>query len=219
MKNQEHVWNEIAKQWFHFRQRPFKDLDSILNKAAAWKSGKILDIGCGSCRNLLPFAKAGFHCSGIDFSKEMLKFAKQFADENKFKVELKQARAEKLPFKDNSFDYALSIATLHHLNKEEQIQALQEMFRVLKKDGKAIITVWNKLQWRFIFKKKELLIPWNVQGKTYKRYYYMFNFKELKNLLKKTGFKILKTPGMFGRNISFVVKKTMETPEIVRRNF
>jgi len=207
MEEQQKVWDEIAKQWFHFRQKPFKDLDKILNNATSWKNGKILDIGCGNCRNLLPFAKAGFQCYGIDFSKEMLKYAKQFADENKFKVQLKQANAENIPFKDTSFNYALSIATLHHLNKGQQIRALQEMLRVLKKGGKAIITVWNKLQPKFIFKKRELMIPWHMQGKVYQRYYYIFNFWELRKLLKNIGFKIIYSGPILGKNIVFIVEK------------
>jgi len=208
MENQEKVWDAIANQWQNFRQRPFSDLAGILNSTSAkWKPGKIIDIGCGNCRNLLEFAKKGFDCYGVDFSSEMLKQAAIFAKKNNFKVKLNLSKAQKLPFKDNSFDYALSIAVLHHLNKNDQIMALQEIKRILKNNGKAIITVWNKWQWKFLFKKKELMIPWHIKEKVYWRYYYMLNYFEMKNMLKKTGFRIIYSNGIFGKNLAFVVEK------------
>lgn len=208
--NQQETWNAIAEQWFHFRQRPFRDLDIILeNSAESWKKGKILDIGCGNARNLLVFANHGFECFGMDFSGEMLKRAEEFAKKKVFNVKLIKAWAEKLPYGDNFFDYALSIAVLHHLNKAEQAEALNEMRRVLKNGGKAIITVWNKFSpkfWKYLL-KKEILIPWHVKGKVYQRYYYMFNFFELRSLLRKAGFKILYSSPIFNKNLIFIVEK------------
>ena len=206
MENQQKVWNAVAKQWYHFRQKSWSDVGKVLNLASIkWKKGKILDIGCGNCRNLLPFAEHNFECYGIDFSEEMLKHAKEFVKNHKIKADLKQAGAEKLPFKENSFDYAISIAVLHHLNKKQQLQALQEMKRVLKNRGKAIITVWNKWQGRFLFKKKEIFVPWHITEKVYQRYYYLFTYFELKKLLKKSCFKILYSKP-FGKNLIFVVE-------------
>ena len=145
---------------------------------------KILEVGCGNCRNLLPFAKAGFDCYGIDFSKEMLKHAKVFCKKHNINVKLKQADATKLPFNNETFDYVLFVAVLHHLNPDKQEKALQEIKRVLKPNGMALITVWNKRRLFGLFKPKQLYIPWHIDGKTYYRYYYLFNFFELKKLLE-----------------------------------
>jgi ubiquinone/menaquinone biosynthesis C-methylase UbiE len=206
--NQQKVWDAIAVQWNNFRQKPFSDVDKILSSLSAiWKKGKIVDIGCGNARNLLIFANKGFKAYGMDFSGEMLKHAKAFAKKNVFNLKLMKARAEKLPYKNNFFDYALSIAVLHHLDKVGQVRSLNEMKRVLKKNGKAVITVWNKWQLRFLFSKKELTVPWHIQGKVYQRYYYMFNYFELKSLLKKLGFKILYSGSIFNKNLIFIVEK------------
>ena len=203
--NQQQVWNALAGQWYLFRKRPWPDVEKVIQMLAKWKPGKILDIGCGNCRNLLPFA--GFRCYGIDFSDEMLKQATKFCKQNGIKVTLKHAEASKLPFTSQSFDYCLSIALLHHLEAEKQKAALFEMFRVLKPRGKALITVWNKLQPRFIFKPKDLYIPWKVNGKSYKRYYHLFTYWELKKLLKECCLEILYNSGIFGRNLIFVAQK------------
>jgi ubiquinone/menaquinone biosynthesis C-methylase UbiE len=206
--NQQETWNAIAEQWFHFRQKPFHELRGILENAAnSWKPGKILDIGTGNARNLLAFANNGFECHGMDFSGEMIKYAKKFSEKKSFKANLIKAWAEKLPYKNNFFDYCLNISVIHHLKKKEQIESLKEMNRVMKPGAKAIITAWNKWQSKFIFKNKETEIPWNVGGKILPRYYYLFNYFELKSLLKSAGFKIIHSEGMFKRLLIFVVEK------------
>lgn len=207
-KNQEKVWDAIAEQWFHFRQKPFPDIDNLLKKLVnEWKKGKILDIGCGNCRNLIYFSKAGFDCYGIDFSKEMLKYAKIYLKKYNFKVKLKKANALNLPFKKESFDYILNIAVLHHIKgKEEREKAINEMYRVMKKDGEALISVWNKLSWKWLFKPKEIYLGWKIKDKVYLRYYYLFWPWEIKKLLKRHGFKI-RYSNFFGKNIIILVKK------------
>ena len=209
MNQQQKVWDSLAKIWKGYRTSPWKDVQRFLNYLSEQSAGRILEIGCGNGRNLLQFAKVGFDCYGIDFSKEMLRYAEEFSRKNKVNLKLKQARAENLPFKDNYFDYVLSIAVLHHLNKEEQGKAVREMFRVLKKEGKAVVSVWNKFNpkfWRFLL-KKETLVPWKVDKDIFSRYYYFFSYFELKKLLKKSGFKIIKASSAFGRNIVFEIIK------------
>lgn len=200
-KNQEKVWDVIAEQWYHFRHQQFRDVAKELKKIAKLKKGKVLEIGCGNCRNLKTFANAGFNCYGIDFSKEMLRYAKEYCKKYKFKVKLKKARAEKLPFKANSFNYILNIATLHHLKKNEQKKSVKEIWRALKPKGLALIAVWNIKK----SKAKEKCIPWRVKGETYWRYYYIFTMPELKNLFKKHRFKILRQKT--GKNLIIVVRK------------
>lgn len=214
-QNQEKVWDAIAEQWFHFRQRPPHDVQIWLNiLVRKWKKGKLLELGCGACRNLLIFANAGFDCYGIDFSNKMLKQAERYCRKYKFKVKLKRARANKLPFKNNSFDYVLYIGVLHHLNKKERLESLKEIKRVLKKDGEAYISVWNKLIPRFFFKPKDYYVPWHVMGKVYWRYYHLFTYWELKNLINKAGFHILNSSGLFGNNLCFLIRNSKENSKI-----
>jgi len=206
---QQQVWNALARQWSSHRQKPWKDVENLMSLLLKSKPGRILDIGCGNGRNLLPFAMAGFDCYGIDFSEEMLKSAEQFAEENKINLKLKYGRAQLIPFPTKSLDYALSIAVLHHLKKEDHLRALHEMFRVLKDNGKAVITVWNHLNPKF-FKfilKKQTFVPWKLNDQTYWRYYYFFSFWELRRLIRKAGFRILKSSSPFARNLIFVLEK------------
>ena len=62
--NQKTVWNSIAGSWSNYRNKPTKD---VCDFAAHLKGKKrVLDIGCGNARNLLPFNKHKIY--GIDFS-------------------------------------------------------------------------------------------------------------------------------------------------------
>ena len=197
MESQQQVWNMIAESWTHFRNKPLKELENL-----DWKKGKILDLGCGNCRNLLAFKN--LDCYGIDFSENMLIEARKFTKKHSFKVKLKQASIEKIPFDNTYFDYVLAVAVLHHLKNPET--SVKEIYRVLKPGGEAFITVWNKLQIRFLFKKKELPIPWKQKDKILYRYYNFVGYFQLRRMLKKNDFNILKS-SFFGRNISFLVKK------------
>ena len=205
--SQEQVWNIIAEQWSNFRQRPSRDIDLKLKYLAEkWKPGRILDIGCGNCRNLLPFCFRYFKCYGIDFSENMLEQAEKYCEKHKMRVALKKSDASDLSFPNNSFDYVLCLSMLHNMEKGKREKTIKEIKRILKNNGEALISVWNKMQGRFLLKKKELKIPWRIKGKTYERYYYLFTPIELKNLFRKYGFKILKC-NFFGRNINLLVKK------------
>ncbi|MEM4240227.1 MAG: class I SAM-dependent methyltransferase [Candidatus Woesearchaeota archaeon] len=192
-------WDKIAKEWDRMRQKP---VEFAIKLASTWKPGKILDIGTGNARNLKPFLEKCFDCTGIDSSKELIKIAKQRTPDAK----LLYASAVKLPFPDKSFDYVICLAVLHHLKPKDHEKALKEIQRVLKPGGKAGIAVWNKLQSRFIFGKKEQVVPWKLPNKIIGRYYYFFTCWELRKLLKKQGF-IIKKGNILGKNIEFIVQK------------
>ncbi len=201
---QEEIWDKLAEQWNIFRPIPQPVIYSFLDKYTK-NAGRIVDLGCGNARNLIPFKN--FICYGVDFSKKMLEKAKLTSEKYNLDLKLYKADLTELPFKDNSFDYALMLASLHHLEtKESRIKSLEELHRILKKDGIALITVWNKWQLKFLFIKKNTYIPWKIKDKIYYRYYHLFNYFELKSLLKKLNFKILESRIDKG-NIIFIVKK------------
>lgn len=207
-ESQQEVWDAIAKSWYSFRQKPHPQIISVLKRVSdEWKPGKILEIGCGNCRNLIPFEYNDFDCYGVDFSEEMLKYAMEYGKKHKLRIKLKQAHATSLPFEKDYFDYVLCISVLHNLKDDERLKALREIKRVLKPNGKAIIVVWNKLQfkWGLLFKKKDVFIPWHIGNQVHERYYHLFTAGELKKVLKREEFKILQY-NIFGKNLIFVVQ-------------
>lgn len=97
---------------------------------------KLLDIGCGWEAKLLKSIENYIDYGvGIDFKPPKLKTKKLETIESVLEKEL--------PFENESFDVVTMLAVLEHLSYPEDI--LKEIYRVLKKDGRLIITVPSKI--------------------------------------------------------------------------
>jgi tRNA (uracil-5-)-methyltransferase TRM9 len=215
------VFDEIAESWYRVRHWPLlrDELDAL---AARWQSGKLLNIGCGHGPDFLSFGQ-GFELCGMDSSRAMLKQARRYSTKFRFYVNLVDSDALFLPFPDNTFDWAISVATYHHIKGgEEREKAFVELKRVLKPEGEAFLTVWNHGQPRFWFKSKEQQVPWRLKERTVYRYYHLFSYGELRKLLVKTDWEIISmlpeksyhfAIRNFSRNICVLIRKG-STPEV-----
>lgn len=103
-------------------------------EALSGLSGKVLEIGVGSGRNLR-YYPVGCSVIGIDGSKGMLEKSREKAKAMK-NVNLLLMDAECLEFSDRSFDYV--IATFVLCTIPDPVKALKEMRRVLKPSGELI---------------------------------------------------------------------------------
>lgn len=97
---------------------------------------KILDVGCGKGFLLYEFTQAvpGVEVVGLDISEYAIENAKE-----EVKPFIHLGNAISLPFEDNSFDFIVSITTLHNLYNYELKQAVKEIQRVGKGSNKHII--------------------------------------------------------------------------------
>ena len=209
------VFDQIAPGWYNFRHWSIfrSELEEM---ARRWQKGRLLNLGCAHGPDFLPF-QSRFELYGADFSPEMLRFAHRYSQKFKFSVSLTLAEVSHLPYGDESFDWAISVATYHHIaEKEPRLAALSELRRVLKPGGEAFITVWNHGQPRFWFHRSEVAVPWRTKNKTLYRYYYLFSYPELEKLARQAGFQVLKSfpesayrfpLKLFSRNICLLVKK------------
>ena len=209
------IFDQIAPSWYNFRHWSIfrSELEMLVRW---WQKGSLLNIGCAHGPDFLPF-KQNFALYGVDFSSQMLRFARKYSQKFDFIVNLSVADVSHLPFSDGVFDWAISVATYHHIKgRKERQAALNELRRVLKPGGEAFITVWNRWQPRFWFSGKEAAVPWRTKGKTLYRYYYLFSYPELERLVKKAGFQVLKSfpessnhfpLKFFSRNICLLIKK------------
>ncbi len=215
MTTNREVFDQIAESWYRVRHWPLlkEDLDVL---AARWQNGKLLNVGCAHGPDFLSFSE-GFELWGVDSSAAMLRQGIRYSSKLKLYVNLAAADALSLPFGDDAFDWAISVATYHHIKGEdEREKAFVELKRVLKPEGEAFLTVWNHGQPRFWFKSKEQQVPWRLNEKTLYRYYHLFSYGELRKLLVKTGWEIIAmSPEKsyrfplrdFSRNICVLVKK------------
>ncbi len=108
--------------------------------------GSLVDLGCGTGRLLVPFAKRGYQVLGVDLSGEMLKVAREKAGAASLPITLIQANLVELDcIGDNIFDYAACMfSTLGMISgPENRRRALVHMFRILKHGGKFVLHVHN----------------------------------------------------------------------------
>ena len=103
---------------------------------------KILDVGCGSGEQVIPFAKETKNKSeiiGIDVSKKLLNLAKKEAEEKGVKIKLLRHDANNnLPFDDEYFDAVTCCFTIYHIKK--RLNLINEFYRTLKPGGRLLIT-------------------------------------------------------------------------------
>lgn len=192
---QEKVWDAIAKKWSEFRN---KSVDEVM-KFLDGKSGKVLDLGCGSGRNFIESDNLKFY--GIDFSGNLLEIAKK-----KNYVELKKGTTDKIFYEDEFFDWVVFVRVLHCVDTEEKRRkSLREVYRVLKDGGEAVISTIGPQNQRVKNKPKEGVLPWTVGKEKYERYNYIYDKEELEVQLKDAGFEIIAVEE--NKNIIAIVRK------------
>jgi SAM-dependent methyltransferase len=102
---------------------------------------RVLDVGCGTGALAGWVQRAGYEVTGVDASVGMLAQARDSGVGAVY-----AAYATALPFPDNSFDLALSVATMHHLETEERVAGtIAEMGRVVRGGGHVLIWDHNPL--------------------------------------------------------------------------
>lgn len=180
----------IVKRRFRLTEK-YLDLDGL----------NILDFGCGNGAQTVHFAAAGANVTAIDIDESDLDVLKQYISDNSISnIEPYIYDGIILPFNNEQFDAVVSYEVLEHVDDESR--ALSEIYRVLRKSGKLVISVPNKW-WIFETHGANLpLLPWNripffswlpkwihnryAKARIYRR-------RDILNLLKKHQFAILDT--------------------------
>lgn len=141
------------------------------------KKFKILDLGCGNGVNLNFFNQFGYDCYGIDISKKCINSLKKV-----YKNKVKLNSFEDIDFKDNFFDAVFSHSSLYYGEKKNFKNGIQEVTRVLKKNG--ILRLYTKSKNDFLYKKykKDTIKTKNPWEKNL--YLTFFSKAELEKILK-----------------------------------
>jgi len=150
------------------------------------KRDVVLDYGCGNGQHTLKIAKKCKKITGFDFDDESVELAIIEAKKSKVKNVnfLKHNGEEKLPFKGGQFDVVFFVDVLEHIRNRDQ--ALNEVYRVLRKKGKLLLSVPN------------VATSWKRLQKKYGFFYYTdpdhkieYTKKQILNELKKHRFKVV----------------------------
>ncbi len=109
--------------------------------------GLLVDLGCGTGRLLLPFARRGFGCLAVDLSPQMLAIVAKKASQEGLMIDRLLANLVQLDcLADASADYAMCMfSTLGMIRgRQHRRQALRHARRVLKPGGTLVLHVHNR---------------------------------------------------------------------------
>ncbi len=185
------IWLKQAspeiKKWFQ------EEIDYL--KRDIKPDSKILDVGCGFGRHIKVLAPFSEEVVGVDNNGDMLNKAKQNLSNFK-NIKLFIQDAQKLEFDDASFDYIICMTNTFgtFLNKKQKI--LREMKKVLKQNGKIIISVYSEKATNVRIKNYEkvgLHIEKMKDGKIYLKEGHIteqFSNRQLVRLFESVGLKV-----------------------------
>ena len=132
----------------YFRGMGLFDFDTRVLDVLFEKPGRLLDLGCGTGRHLVHFARRGFDVTGVDLSDHMLDMAGSKAKDAGVDVRLVRASFCDLGGLDSaSFDYVICMfSTLGMVRgSENRAAALAEVRRLLVPGGAFAIHAHNRL--------------------------------------------------------------------------
>lgn len=132
---------DFFDQYREFRYRTEWHIPLLIPFAEA-KDKALLEIGCGNGADGVMFALNGANYTGVDLTQTAVDATRKHFAVMGLPGQFSIDNAEHLSFEDESFDIVYSWGVLHHT--PNPTKAIQEVFRVLKKGGKAIIMLYHK---------------------------------------------------------------------------
>ncbi|MCR5209088.1 MAG: methyltransferase domain-containing protein [Lachnospiraceae bacterium] len=165
LKNQEyldyvkyHKW-AIRKQEYSY---VIREVDKSLSSGC-----KLLEAGCGVSPMPFLWAYKGAQVTAVDIAENTIGLMKSLNDDKFFEtkgnsVSFVEASIDALPFEDDSFDIVESVSVLEHLRYPNYLLALYELRRVLKPNGRMVLTCDvtadknMKTSWIGAFSKKDI---------------------------------------------------------------
>jgi 2-polyprenyl-3-methyl-5-hydroxy-6-metoxy-1,4-benzoquinol methylase len=111
----------------------------------------LLEIGCGVGIDLVRFARGGAIVTGIDLAETAIDLAKTNFRHNGLSADLCVMNGESLQFEDQSFDVVYAHGVLQYTANPQRM--VNELHRVLRPGGKAIMMVYNKYSWLNLLSK------------------------------------------------------------------
>lgn len=107
-----------------------------LTKGLSLRDKRILDVGCGVGRWTRLFSKFSKNVVGVDIDEIRLGRAREISS---LDIDFRRMFVNEMDFDDGSFDVVNSITVLQHMPYREKFRAIEEMGRVIKKGGFAIV--------------------------------------------------------------------------------
>lgn len=169
-------------------------LVELLDKIKIKKDAAILDAGCGIGNNIKTLKNYGSNITAFDISEKPLSYAR-----NKYKdVTFKTSDLHDIQLPNNSFDVVISTEAIEHCHSPQKV--IDELYRVLNKNGYLILSTQNHLNLtaviKFFYEKiyNKNWDAWGTHGHDEGFENYLTSIS-IKRFAKRSGFKIIKSYG------------------------
>jgi len=117
-------------------------LQDQVYRYAAFDQKAVLEVGCGNGYLLSRYARHGARVWGVDLTRTAVALAQQRFELGALRGYFAQGDAQRLPFRDGSFDLVVSAGVLHHV--PDIAAAIAEIHRVLKPAGLFVIMLYHR---------------------------------------------------------------------------
>jgi ubiquinone/menaquinone biosynthesis C-methylase UbiE len=203
------MWQDVLKNLPVSYRKWFKEEKSYLVSNIT-KDANVLEVGMGDGRSLNDIIRVTKNLTGIDHDSEAVERTKNIFERYP-SVKIMRAEAEKLPFEGRTFDFVICMTTFANFG-EKRLKILDEMKRVLKDEGRIIISVFSEKAFEDrmkIYKKINFPIV-EINGTTvrYKGKYgdntsEQFSEEQLREIFKGAKLRILEIKRL---EISYIIK-------------
>lgn len=171
--NQNHTWDALAESYESNRSKDAVYMSCVqLTAKFAHGAGLVLDAGCGTGMVSCAISD-NTHCvAAVDYSRESLGLLQSKGKKNIFPI---CSDIVVFPFADSSFDTVVCSNTLQHFNVEQQACIAKELYRVLKPNGKIVVSVHH-------FSRVKEKMGWMKEGDSGQKgvgYIYRFDVHEM----------------------------------------
>ncbi|KAJ5319400.1 hypothetical protein N7541_006229 [Penicillium brevicompactum] len=198
-ENVHEVYQQIAQHFSATRYKPWPIVERFLTELSPGAVG--LDVGCGNGKNLM--VNRDVFIVASDRSENLARIALQHQPHSTVVADILE-----LPHQDARFDFAISIAVVHHLSTPaRRIQAVAEILRTVKpaspthEGGKVLVYAWaleqkNSRRGWDKGDEQDRMVPWVRKGdqpQTFHRYYHLYEEGELERDIENAGGRVLES--------------------------
>ena len=130
----------MIARWYTKSARQGRGFDELAERVCDLVpvGGSVLEVASGPVFLRSRLARAGrYHVAGIDISHTFVEIEKANARDAGVDIHFRQGDAANLPFENSSFDFVICTAAFKNFTRPAE--ALSEMYRVLRPQGKALV--------------------------------------------------------------------------------
>jgi ubiquinone/menaquinone biosynthesis C-methylase UbiE len=188
MKKKINLWDERFKEKKYFLKWPDEMVVRFLAKNNGKRNQKVLDLGCGSGRHCELLIKQGYQVYGCDVSANAIKMTIERIRKLNLKGKFEVSYFNSLPYENEFFDMIIAWHSIYYNNFETLLGTINEISRVLKKNGLFLFSMISTGDFRETYGKTTDGITYVGRKNAYDHfgltYCVINNENELKKLMK-----------------------------------